>query len=483
MTAGALTRSNSSHDPIAFISDFSNPLETKLMTLIRGRASFWKERLLSYQEVIKSLLSGWQAARDNSLKSNQILEQLEQSLIAKELEGWMEEAEGRLASISVASDQFDTLLKDFVGTSGRLADALEESSKAQDARQRELSKSIGDFIAFWRWWHQEEQRRREGNARVLFNSNYSFRLGNRAVLSGAPDPWFWQVRLERATTAFAEERCRIATVLETQFGELGSLEGRLRVGLGEVMRSLIGSAGSNLYGAFNVQTGWEEVLRASGLGDEPDLQTSLSLSAEALTATLQSLIQATLEEEKLQIPDGSSYTLLLNGTLRRATKGPRAWFATAYSQAAWSRATHLIVSSTGFLHLYDLERDSECPLVEQGERLFRPDYSLDLRKCEVKTVDEVHAILSITAIEDKKAGKELLLRCRSSDELEAWRLGLLEAACSHFTIEPQRKITPLSLTATPEQKTTQIELEPEVEEDPYELPPTNPIIADDNPWD
>ena len=74
-------------------------------------------------------------------------------------------------------------------------------------------------------------------------------------------------------------------------------------------------------------------------------------SQETFSTTILGLI-ASHVAEKYQL-DMQVFDIVRPGIVYKPTKGPRAWFAPAFSSAAWSRTTYILLTTSAFLHIYD----------------------------------------------------------------------------------------------------------------------------------
>lgn len=291
-------------------------------------------------------------------------------------------------------EELDTIFSTFRETSKTIHDTLEKALKVQEGKERSLSHVIHHLLQVW-------DRIAEGKL-------------TKAIYNGSmpPDPWIHHRRLQVEIEHFMVAKNDFLSVLQNLFERTFSLHKELVAAL----RGLIGKFTREYeLEESGYASDWEHALKQYHLDHQWNL---FDTSEEAFSSTILGLIAGNIaEKHQLEL---HSFDIVRTGIVCKPTKGPRAWFAPAFSSAAWSRTTCILLTTSAFLHVYDAP-DTRINILDDTTRLFSPDYSLDMRGCTVTPTDSAHHIftISVNSSSDKK-DKKMALKCQNADDMVDW---------------------------------------------------------------
>ena len=387
--------------PPSFLTDFTTPLESNLISLIRSRLFTWHTTLNSLKHFLYEFT---QASKEYNLRISKASAQLSGN-IENSVGGyygpflgaaltWQVETSARTEFGSRLQEELDTIFNTFRETSKLINDTLEKALKAQEGKERSLSHVIQLLLRVW------EQIAEGRLTKAIYNGPMP------------PDPWMHHRKLQVEIEHFMAAKNDFLIVLQNLFERTFSLHKEMATTLKVLVRKFTGEYGLEQLGEVS---DWEHALKQYHLDHHWDL---FDTSEEAFSSTILGLISGHIAE-KCQL-ELQSFDIVRTGIVCKPTKGPRAWFAPAFSSAAWSRTTCILLTKSAFLHVYDAP-DSRANILDDTARLFSPDYSLDMRYCAVAPTDSAHHIftISVNSSSDKK-DKKMALKCQNADDMVDW---------------------------------------------------------------
>lgn len=314
---------------------------------------------------------------------------------------WQVDASARADTLAALLESLDASSTFFAQSGRGISEALDQSVKRQQDNEQALGSVIKDVLAVW----------------TLFAA----RTGMKATYSDVlpPDPWLHDRRLAKQAAVFVEAKQTFTDALLELYERAFALERRLSAETSQVIGRFVSELRVQGSEGNAIDSEWNDSLH------KHRLDHNWHFDEHALPAFLHSIraliAGAVLQRHAVRV---KPFDLVKTGTVSRPTKGPRSWFASAHSAAAWNRPAILILTSSGFLHLYN-NLGGEDESILESKRLFRPDHSLDIRRFAISPTDSAHHIFTISSAgaassTKRESEKKLQLRAASADDMVDW---------------------------------------------------------------
>lgn len=316
---------------------------------------------------------------------------------------WQVDASARADTLAALLESLDASNAFFMQAGKGISEALDQSVKRQQDNEHVLISVIKDVLAVW--------------------TMLATRTGTKAAYSDIlpPDPWLHDRRLAKQTAVFVEAKQTFTDALLELYERTFALERRLSAEASEAISRFVGEFRVQGSECSAIDSEWNESLHKHRL--DHDWHFGEHSSSAFLHSTRALIAGAVLQKHDVHV---RFFEPVKIGTVSRPTKGPRSWFASAHSAAAWNRPATLVLVSSGFLHLYNLAGGEDENILE-SKRLFRPDHSLDICKFAVSPTDSARHIFTIssagatvTSLAKKEAEKKMQLRVASADDMVDW---------------------------------------------------------------